>query len=249
MSSIIHRFGKVQSTNTLAMEMAIDGAEHAEVVLATEQLAGKGRSGRSWSSPYGGLYLSIILRPTLSMDELASLSPWSALALAKAIRKVCRLDPKVSWPNDVMILDKKVAGILLESSFSGGLLEYCVIGMGINSNLKIENLPSEVRDLSTTLLEQTKKPVDNEKLLNVLLVEFKQMYATLVNGESQALKEELANICSTLGRRVKVQTSSGTMKAKAVDITNLGELVVEDDNGAKHTITTGECIHLGEETE
>ncbi len=150
----IHLLPEVASTNTLAMELAANGTPEGTVVIAETQTLGKGRLGRTWISPKGNLYLSVVLRPNIPMHKAPLITLMGAVAVASAIRKTCELEAGIKWPNDILISGRKVSGLLTEMSAEQDRIRYIVLGIGVDVNMELIALPPDVRSLATTLAKE-----------------------------------------------------------------------------------------------
>ncbi|MCS6927435.1 MAG: biotin--[acetyl-CoA-carboxylase] ligase, partial [Candidatus Binatia bacterium] len=149
----LHIFPTLDSTNTYAARLARDGAPEGTVVIADMQTGGKGRLGRTWvSPPHVNLYLSVILRPPVSIAAAPSLNLLAGVAVAETIASVCGLRPSIKWPNDVLVNDKKVCGILAEMQVSASTLCAVILGIGVNINAPLSAFPEELRDKASSLL-------------------------------------------------------------------------------------------------
>lgn len=172
----ILKYGSVNSTNEIAKELAHKNAAEGTVVVAEEQKSGHGRMGRSWHSPKGGLWFSLILRPKLHPSEAPEMMAICAQSVAEAVKEVCGLETSVKSPNDVVVKGKKLCGVLVEEAATFSSLQWMVIGIGVNANFRTLDLPEEVRSYATTILNEKQKPVDIELLLHAILANFEQRY-------------------------------------------------------------------------
>ncbi len=169
----IHRFDIIGSTNDLARSLIATGCENGEVVIANTQISGRGRRGQEWVSPSGGLWFSIILFPyNLVVSRLPLFSLAIALAVSKGIEEKIGLVTLIKFPNDLYLNGKKLCGILIESSSSLSYVNWLIVGVGINVNIDIENLP----DLATSIKNELKKEIDKEELFFSVLKEVENVY-------------------------------------------------------------------------
>lgn len=170
---------KVDSTNTFAKKLARYGAAEGTVVVAEEQTAGRGRRGRKWFSPKGGLYFSIILKPKpkLRVNEVVGIVVVAGLAVAKVLSGDYGLRVEVKWPNDVLLGGRKVCGILTEMNSVGEEVNYVVVGIGINANSVVaKDFPEELKPIAASLREKLKRRVALEPLLKRCLEKFEEVY-------------------------------------------------------------------------
>jgi len=245
----VHHLPSVESTNTLAMEAAHAGAPHGSVWVADEQTSGRGRGGHSWHSTAGdGLYVSVLLRPQMALESALWLSLATGLAVQAAIRATTKLAPDIRWPNDILIGDKKCAGILVESSTtpphsdSPAMLRFVVIGVGINVNH--EEFPPELTALATSLQKETGRSWDRSHLLTSFLRELASQIDLLeaeLRGQftgGNLLTRFTANSGWVSGKRVSVEENGGyTGVTDGLD--SRGFLLVAGDDGLRHTVISG----------
>lgn len=239
----IYIFDNIDSTNEYAMRLAREGALDGTVVLADSQDKGKGRLGRSWFSPRGvNLYLSVVLRPKTALEHITLITFASAIALVRAINDIANIEAHIKWPNDVLINNKKAAGILTEANTEANKLNFCVIGMGINVNLNINDLPLDLRDKATSIMAETEKAIDRTALLCSLLKHIEDMYNILTEGYFNRIIEEWKSLAITLGRDVMIQSGNKVIEGIAVDIDSNGALLVTDRNGIIQRVLSGDVI-------
>ena len=210
----LHILHETPSTNTAAMALAQKGAENGTVVVAERQTAGRGRLGRSWYSPAGeNLYCSVIVRQTQSQTRLEEWLSWlpllSAVAAARAIQAVAALQARLKWPNDILINQQKLGGVLCESNGSRSQGRFVVVGIGINVNTPRHAFPDELRDLATSLAAEAGHRINRVALLSALLSELELCIGNLSAQPSAEVKREYTKLCSTLGRQVRVSLASG----------------------------------------
>jgi BirA family transcriptional regulator, biotin operon repressor / biotin---[acetyl-CoA-carboxylase] ligase len=235
----IHLFSEVASTNTLAMEMASAGAPEGTVVLAETQTGGKGRRGRTWVSPKGNLYLSAILRPDIPLYKAPLITLMGAVAVASTMRRLCEVKALIKWPNDILISDKKVSGLLTEMSAEQDRVRHIVLGIGIDANMEPAALPPDVRAQTTTLAAETGAKIDRTALLRQLLRELDHWYGVFLNDERNVLKE-WKTLNTTIGNRVMVSGAGETLEGIAQGIDDEGRLILRLDNGNVRTVAAGD---------
>jgi BirA family biotin operon repressor/biotin-[acetyl-CoA-carboxylase] ligase len=241
-TSSIVRLGIVDSTQSVAFALAERGAVDRTVVVADAQSAGRGRRGRAWQAPAGtSLLVSILVRPRLPQALLPTLSPTTAVAASDAIRRVTGVDPRVKWPNDVLVGGRKIAGILLESRMapsarpdvSEPAAATVVIGLGIN--LGQREFPPELASRATSVALEGARVPDRETMLVALLEEFDAWRARLEGEGFEPVRERWRRLSDTLGRRVTIDAVSGV----AVDLDTDGALLI-DVAGKPTRVTAGE---------
>lgn len=235
---------EVESTNTLAVEMAQKGAPEGTVIAAEKQTGGKGRLGRTWISPRGNLYLSVVLRPDIPPHKAPLITLMGAVAAASAIRKQFSLQAGIKWPNDIFIAGKKAGGLLTEMSAEPDRVKHVVLGIGIDVNMDLKELPEDVRRLSTTLSAAAGEKIDRTLLLQSIITELDRWYQLFLKNEAAVLKEwEEFNV--TLGKRVAVVSGVGVVhEGMAQGIDNEGRLILKLDDGSLHVVAAGDVTIL-----
>lgn len=232
---------QIGSTNERARRLAREGAAEGTLVVAEEQLAGRGRRGRGWVSPFGeGIFASLVLRPPISPFEAPKLTLLAAVAVCRSIGAVCGVEAGLKWPNDVLVQGKKVCGILVEMGAELDTVNYVVIGSGVNANLRVENLPPDVQATAGSLRELTGRSVDRTALLAEYLRVLERLYKQGLTDSFQTLLGEVRHVSTTLGQFVRVHTMDGVWEGKAVEIDDSGALVVVDSAGIAHRLHSGE---------
>lgn len=228
------------STMEVAREEAQRGAPEGTVVIADEQTAGQGRMGRVWLSPGGSVALSIVLYPDLTY--LPSLIMVASLAVVHSIELVTGLKPQVKWPNDILIAGKKVCGILLESSLRGNMVDYSIVGIGVNVNLT----PSDLGEFplpATSLSEELGGEVSRLDLVRQLLLEMDRLYLSLLAGGS--VYEEWRDRLVTLGRQVTVTWGKARYDGIAESVDRDGSLLLRRVDGVLTRIVAGDVTLRG----
>jgi biotin-[acetyl-CoA-carboxylase] ligase BirA-like protein len=236
----IHYLSEVASTNDIAKEMAALRAKEGTVIVAGIQTGGKGRFGRKWASPKGGLWFSTILRPKLHPREIPKLTIVSSLAVAKTISQLFNLKPEVKWPNDVLINAKKVCGILSEANTRGGTINFVVVGVGLNANIELNSLPKQVRENATSLKQELNRNIECEQLLCVLLEKIEHYYVMLINREFNSVLEEWKSLCGFLGSYVEVTSWEKKIEGWAIDVDETGALILRLQDGTLKRILSGD---------
>jgi BirA family biotin operon repressor/biotin-[acetyl-CoA-carboxylase] ligase len=235
----VRRLPEVDSTNRVLLEQARAGAPEGRVVVAEHQTAGRGRLGRTWSAaPGSSLLVSVLLRPQIAAEHLPTVAMAAGLALSEAVERVAGFAPGLKWPNDLVVRDRKLAGILTETDAAAGRVAAVVVGAGCN--VTAASFPPELAPTATACDLEAGHPVPRAALLDAYL---DRLRVRLVDSERTS-----ADYCSrlaTLGRHVRVDLVDGSTCigwARAVD--DVGALVVERDDGTAVTITVGDVVHL-----
>jgi BirA family biotin operon repressor/biotin-[acetyl-CoA-carboxylase] ligase len=240
----IKYFANIPSTSYYARELAEQGGDdlHGTLIIAREQTGGMGRLGRAWSSPNGGIWATLILEPAIPLEKIFMLTVAGSVAIAKVLRKKYQLGGLIKWPNDIMIEDKKVAGLLVEVNSHEGKLDYCLLGFGINVNVPLESIDSQVRSRVASISDELGYMVNPAKLLAECLKAFENRYEQIEDGEYDSVLREWKGLSATLGRRVQVNTLSSVFEGEAIDIDKNGTLFVRKDNGTVERVIAGDVF-------
>ncbi len=230
---------EVDSTNTEARRLAQLGEKEGTVVIAASQVKGHGRLGRRWISPPGGLYISVILKPYISPSRLPVITLLSAVAVVRTIRGLTKLDTAVKWPNDIVIMGKKVGGILCEASKNT-----IIVGIGINLNTSLFLFPSSLKKQVTSVKFELGASIDRDKVIKILLEEFDKLYRDFLNHKQEEIVSEWSSFCQTFGSRVKIETPRGIVSGLAEKIGARGELRVRGDDGKIKNVFSGDVIKV-----
>jgi len=218
-------------------------AEDGTVLLAETQYAGRGRLTRSWLSPAGGIWMSVLLRPTWPKShQILALA--FATAVARAIRAVAGVSPLLKWPNDLVVQSRKIAGVLAEASYDGSKLNQLIVGLGLNANIKTTLFPEELQGRVTSINREVGREVDRILLTRRILEETDDAYLRFESGEASELLHEVKRLCSTVGQEVEVTTVDGKFKGEALDIGEDGQLIVRLGNGATVPFYAADVAHL-----
>jgi len=232
-------YAEAASTNTLAMDLAREGAVDGTVVIAETQAGGKGRLGRTWISPRGNLYISVILRPAVPISKAPLITLMGAVAVASGIRNHCGVQAGIKWPNDILLSGKKVSGLLTEMSAEPDRIRHIVLGIGVNVNMDSKALPPDVRKISTTLAAATGTHVDRTVFLRTLLGELDHWYHRFLHNDAEVLAawKEL-NV--TLGHRVAVSGGGAKLEGLARGVDDEGRLILKLDDGTLRQVAAGD---------
>lgn len=234
----------VDSTNEEAKRQADEGAIHGSVFWADRQSAGKGRRGREWvSESTENLYFTLLLRPELAPEKLSMLTLLMAQAVVQGLETTTDLQPRIKWPNDLVLGNKKVCGILSEMKLDGRKAAYCVIGVGINIGQK--HFSEELRDKATSLeLEGVR--IEAEILLKAVLEAFSSLYDTFMqSGDLGFIMDKYNAMLAGRNSQVRVLEPNGEYEGKSLGINSTGELLVERKDGTIQLIFAGEVSVRG----
>ena len=238
----LYWYDTIDSTNTRAKILAREGAPHGTILVAGTQTGGRGRMGRSFACAAGmGVYLSVILRPHCRGEELLHLTCAAGLAGCRAVEQVCGVKPQIKWPNDLLLKNKKLGGILTELGFDAksGLVDYAIIGIGINCNHEKNDFPDELQLIATSIKEALGITCAPAKLTAALIEAFFKMDRLLFDQKEQIMNDYRKN-CTTIGQEISVIRADSSCPGKALDIDDNGGLVVRFEDGAMETVNSGE---------
>ena len=240
-------FDSIDSTNTHAKALASQGAPQGTVLIADHQTGGRGRLGRSFLSPAGsGIYLSVILRPQCPPAQLMHLTCAAAVAMCGAVEKAAGFRPGIKWTNDLVFRGRKLAGILTELSItSAGLVDYAVVGIGINCCPQSEDFPEQIRPMAGSLAMAAGKPIDRARVAAAMIDALYHMDRQLLSSK-EAIMEHYRSDCITLGKDISLLKADGTVRyGTAVAIDDEGALAVRFTDGSTETINSGEISIRG----
>ena len=237
----IFTYKVLESTNKTAKQKAFDGAPNGTVILAEEQTHGKGRLGRTFFSPANaGLYMSLIIRPDFDMSNALRITAAVAVSVCRAIKTVCGTETQIKWVNDIFFEGRKICGILTEAmtNLESGQIDAIIIGIGINCNIKIEEMPEEIRDTAGSL----SGVVSRNRLAAEIIGELMNILKNFSEGPYPEYMDEYRRRSMVLRKNIKVykNRSGEFLYAKAVDISDNGGLIVIYQDGRKDTLMTGE---------
>ncbi|MCX5699282.1 MAG: biotin--[acetyl-CoA-carboxylase] ligase [Candidatus Omnitrophica bacterium] len=233
----IYYFDNLVSTMDSAMQLGLQGAASGTLVLAESQIKGRGRLGRGWFSPkYKGIYLSLILRPKILPSACPILTLMSAVSICEAVKEVIDLDAQIKWPNDVLIYNKKIAGILTEMNAEVDKVNFVVIGIGLNVNNDKKSLIAG----ATSLKEQQGVEINRVVLLRELLRRIENNYFLLEDKGPGEIINKWRNFTLTLGTRVKVDYQNKHIEGQATDIDADGALLIRKDSGLIQKVSSGD---------
>ena len=240
-------FDSIDSTQNQALKMADEPTNNGTVIIAAKQTGGKGRSGRKWVSPKGGIWLSIILQPKFDISITTLFPIASALALSNALEKTLKILPELKWPNDLTIKGKKIAGMLVDASLESNKIKNIVLGVGINFDVDVKHIEKILKGSSNfygiASLSEQKKKVKPIQLVQTFLVELEKICELLNTKQTKKIISEWTKRSSTIGKNVELDTRDGKIKGKATKIDEDGALVISHNNKISRIIA-GDIIHL-----
>ena len=240
----LHWYNTIDSTNSRAKELAKDGAPHGTVLVAGTQTGGRGRMGRSFLSPSGGVYMSVILRPDCSPEQLMHLTCATAVAGCRAVEEACGICPNIKWTNDLVYSNKKLGGILTELALNDKeKVEYAIIGIGINCK-KPQDFPAELQQTVTSVQEISHTHCSAEKLTAKLVEALWKMSKMLFIGKTEIM-DIYRQRCITLGKEIKVVRGDSVEYGTALDLDEDGGLLIRFRDGNEKIVTSGEVSVRG----
>lgn len=237
----------LESTNTLAKTLALQGAPHGTVIIAGSQTGGRGRMGRSFHSPEGtGLYFTAILRPDCEAQDLMHLTCAVAVAAADAVEAVCGFRPGIKWINDLVYGKRKVAGILTELVLVPGSAKVAaaIVGIGINCRQQEADFPPELRSIAASLSMVADRDISPAALAAALMEQLARLAPRLLTEKASIMDRYRAS-CITLGREVSLHRADTVTHATAVDIDDEGALLVRYPDGRTEAVNSGEASVRG----
>ena len=236
----IQIYKSLESTNKTAKEMAVAGARHGTVIISDCQTMGRGRYSRSFFSPSGGLYMSLILRPeVLHFENPTLVTAFAAVSVCEAIESISEKVPKIKWVNDIFIDGKKVCGILTEAvtDFESGGLDWVVLGIGINVYTRTEEFPSDLQASATSIYPDKKTKGVRNKLSAEIINRILGFETT--PGDTEIF-EKYKKRLMMLGKEITVIQNQLEYRATAIDVDSVGHLIVKNKNGEIITLSSGE---------
>jgi len=227
----------VDSTQKIAHRLSMENAPEGTLVIADEQLQGKGRLGRSWHSPkYTGVWMSLILRPDIPVGKTPQLTLLAAVAVVQGIQELTGLQPQIKWPNDILLNGKKVTGILTELQAEADKVHSVIVGIGINANQRKEDFPPEIHSKATSLFIELGEKVNRAALIRAVLSRMEKLYKIYLSKGFEPVKLLWESYALSIGKTITARTLNRTITGKALGITEDGVLKIEDEGGKIHYV-------------
>ncbi len=240
-------FDSIDSTQSQAMKMINESKKEGTIIIAEKQTGGRGRSGRQWVSPKGGIWFSIILHPKFDISNTTLFPIASSLALSIAIQKTCKISTELKWPNDLTIKGKKLAGMLIDASFESNKIENLVLGVGINFNVNVKEIEKVLKKTpnfyGVSSLNDQKNKTSQIELIQSFLLELEKVYEELNNNQIKKIITEWTKRSSTIGKKVEMNTLNGKISGKAIKIDEDGGLIIKDKDKT-NKVFAGDIVHL-----
>ncbi|MGC5773257.1 biotin--[acetyl-CoA-carboxylase] ligase [Paenibacillus pabuli] len=229
------------STQGDVQHMAEQGQSEGAVVLAEEQTGGRGRFGRKWFSPPSkGIWMSVLMRPELALQNTPQLTLLTGVAVCRAIRSFTGADAGIKWPNDLLIEGRKVCGILLESTVEDHELRYCIAGIGVDVNFDPKDYPEDLISIATSLKMETGQTIDRTKLAAAILTELEHLYFLYQKEGFGVISSLWEALSVSINREIKVANQQGGFEGIALGLDPSGALIVEKQNGERVSVYSGE---------
>jgi len=237
LGQVVHSYDELTSTNDRAKELADEGAEHGEVVVAEAQTSGRGRRGRTWvSPPRKNLYFSVVLRPDLPPARAPELTLVASVAISEALQQA-GVDARIKWPNDLLASGKKIAGILTELAADPDRVEWVVLGVGVNLNARAEDFPADVRGEATSILLERGQPAPRALFAAACFTALEGWLDRHAEGGFAAIREAWRERSATLGREVSVRLDDREIVGTAEDLDETGALLVRTPAGLERILS------------
>lgn len=239
----LKQFDVLQSTNVTAVAFAKEGAPEGTVIVAERQEGGRGRMHRVWSSPKGGLWFTIILRPQIDPQYVAQVTLLAGVAVVRALRKLYATEEiMIKWPNDLLLHGKKVCGILSEMQLNeNGSIDYAIVGIGVNVDLNPQDFPEDLRNTAASLNASFGKNYTCTEVLGNILQEFAVLYQEWLEEGAQVILEPWKKLNCTLNRRVFVKDNDEVIfSGEVVAINEAGAIIVRNEEGESQSFDFGE---------
>jgi len=240
-------FDSIDSTQSQAMKMINESKKEGTIIIAEKQTGGRGRTGRQWISPKGGIWFSIILHPKFDISNTTLFPIASSLALSIAIQKTCKISTELKWPNDLTIRGKKLAGMLIDASFESNKIENLVLGVGINFNVNVKEIEKVLKKTpnfyGVSSLNDQKNKTSQIELIQSFLLELEKVYEELNNNQIKKIITEWTKRSSTIGKKVEMNTLNGKISGKAIKIDEDGGLIIKDKDKT-NKVFAGDIVHL-----
>lgn len=242
----IYYFPALTSTNTIAKKKLIEKIEkipEGTIIITEKQSGGKGRSGKRWYSPQGGIWFSVILYPDLIPSNILIITLMTAVAVAKTIHQLFpQISIQIKWPNDLLIEDRKVCGILTEATTNKKNAKWVILGIGINANNDLSELPEDIRKDSISLKEVAGQLIPRALLVSDLCVQLEKWYEKLKRKDFISILKEWRLYSNIIGKEVKIDTGGKIITGEVIDLTRSGALILKIDKGKIKEIISGTVL-------
>jgi BirA family biotin operon repressor/biotin-[acetyl-CoA-carboxylase] ligase len=243
----LYYYPEIGSTNDEAFRLGVWGAPEGTAVIADSQTKGKGRLQRVWHSPPGSnIYTSIILRPDCKPDQAPQISIAAGVAVAEIVSEYCPGQVQLKWPNDVLLNDKKVCGILAQIKTSANGIDFVVLGIGINVNIGYNQLPPDIRTIATSLAIEAGREIARQDVIISLYENLAKWYKQLLQRGFGAIKEKWLNLAPMISQQVQVMFNDEVVSGKALGLGDDGSLIILTLNNETVKVSAGDATILKE---
>ncbi len=233
----------IDSTNDCAFDLARKGVDEGAVILADEQTKGKGRLQRVWQSPPGlNIYTSVILRPSLQPAVAPQITLTAGVAVADLLSQYGLRRVSLKWPNDVQIGGRKVCGILTEMKALGDRVDFVVVGIGLNVNMRKEDFDAGIRDRATSIREETGGVIPRQELAVQLYHHLEKWYKMLLQEGFSPVRERWLAFAGILGRKIRVEAGKDAQGGEVTGVDEDGALITKNESGLRQRVITGDII-------
>lgn len=241
----LHHYEEIGSTNDEAFRLGIKGAPEGTALIAESQRAGKGRMQRSWYSPAGvNIYTSVILRPGFEAARAGQMSIAAGVAVAETLDPYCPGNVRIKWPNDILIGGKKVCGILAQMKTTGSAIDFVVVGIGINVNIRPRQFSRDIREIATSLIMETGREIPRQELIISLYENMAKWYRELIQNGFNPVKEKWLSLSSMIGKPVSVMFREEAVSGKAVGLAEDGSLILQTARNETVCVSAGDATLL-----
>lgn len=241
----LYYYQEIGSTNDEAFRLALSGAPEGTLLIAESQSAGRGRMQRTWHSPTAkNIYTSVILRPTVQPFQAPQFSILAGVAVAEALDIYCKGRIKLKWPNDVLINEKKVCGILAQAKTSASMVDFLILGIGINVNIRNEQLPKDLRNTATSLMDNAGREISRLEIIISLYENLTKWYKQFLNDGFGQIREKWLSLSSMLNQTVQVRFQEEVVSGKAIDLDEDGSLILLTENNEQIHVSAGDATVL-----
>ncbi len=241
----VFTFGRVTSTNDVAVALARGGSPEGTLVIAEEQSRGRGRLGRTWFSPPGsGLWFSIILKPAFRAEDSSIISLAAAAGVAESLEEGYGVKARLKWPNDVLVGGRKICGILTEAEFIDDRVRFVVLGIGINVLTGTGEFPRDIADIATSLAIETDRQISRTGVLARVVNAIEDNYIDLRDNGFAGLRKKLLERSALIGKMIRVKTPEGVVDGVATNIDLTGALLLRRESGATERIIAGDVTRI-----
>lgn len=240
---IIHHH-VTDSTNTRALQCALDGCQEGTIIIADTQSRGRGRQDRVWHSPHGtGVYMSAVLYPKVSLKDLPRITLVAAAAVAEALKSSARVNVEIKWPNDLLLNNRKICGILTELCSLGNEKNAVIVGIGINVNTPADMFPADIADIASSIFIETREKFSRHEIIKSVIEYFDRYYGIFMQGGFDRILGVWKDYSRIIGRKINVRQSGTAVTGTVIDVDMNGALLVRDNNGVIETIYSGEVTY------